>query len=176
MKCGQPLPTSTCRLHKFQSPLIQCRTVLADIDASKIKDSNDAPNAAAYDRIRQLSPVALGNEFAKRWPAFADHLNGQAGNHRLLFELVNFTSEENINLNLPRVSTAMITAPMPAFEHSIRFGWDARLGDLVLRQMVDTSAGPAIESNSLYTGLLSGGSLLSLARLGLAQQQRRHQL
>ena len=48
---------------------------LADIDASTIKDSDDAPNAAAYDRIRQLSPVALGNEFAKRWPAFADHLN-----------------------------------------------------------------------------------------------------
>ena len=32
---------------------------LADIDASTIKDSDDAPNAAAYDRIRQLSPVAL---------------------------------------------------------------------------------------------------------------------
>ena len=57
---------------------------LADIDASTIKDSDDAPNAAAYDRIRQLSPVALSNEFAKRWPAFAEHLNGQAGNHRLL--------------------------------------------------------------------------------------------
>ena len=132
---------------------------LADIDASTIKDSDDAPNAAAYDRIRQLSPVALGNEFAKRWPAFADHLNGQAGKHRLLFELVNFTSEENINLNLPRISTAIITAPMPAFEHSIRFGWDARLGDLILRQMADASTGLAIESNSLYTGLLSGGSL-----------------
>ena len=132
---------------------------LADIDASTIKDSDDAPNAAAYDRIRQLSPVALSNEFAKRWPAFAEHLNGQAGNHRLLFELVKFTSEENINLNLPRISTAIITAPMPAYERAIRFGWDARLGDLILRQMAGASAGPSIDPNSLYTGLLNGGSL-----------------
>ena len=37
---------------------------LADIDASEITDSDDAPNAAAYDRMRQLPPVALGKEFA----------------------------------------------------------------------------------------------------------------
>ena len=132
---------------------------LADINASEINDSDDAPNAATYDRMRQLTPVALGNEFANRWTTFADHLNGQAGDQRLLFELVSFTSEEDIDLGLPRISTAVITAPMPAYERSIRFGWDPRLGDLILRQMADASAGPTIQQNSLYTGLLSGGSL-----------------
>ena len=65
---------------------------LADIDASDITDSDDAPNAATYDRMRQLPPIVLGKEFAKKWPAFADQLNGQAGNERLQFELADFTS------------------------------------------------------------------------------------
>ena len=41
-------------------------------------------------------------------------------------ELVDFTSEEDIDLSLPRISTAIITALMPAYERAIRFGWDAR--------------------------------------------------
>ena len=117
---------------------------LADIDASEITDSDDAPNATTYDQMRQLPPVALGKEFAKKWLTFADQLNGQAGNERLQFELVDFYSEEDIDLSLPRISTTIITAPMPAYERAIRFGWDARLGDLILRQMAGASAGPSI--------------------------------
>ena len=147
-------PTQVSVTIRFNAELF-----LADIDASEITDSDDAPNAAAYGRMRQLPPVALGKEFAKKWPTFADQLNGQAGNERLQFELVDFTSEEDIDLGLPRISTAIITAPMPAYESAIRFGWDARLGDLILRQMAGASAGPSIDPNNLYTGLLNGGSL-----------------
>ena len=147
-------PTQVSVTIRFNAELF-----LAGIDASKITDSDDAPNAAAYDHMRQLPPVALGKEFAKKWPAFANQVNGQAGSERLQFELVDFTSEEDVDLSLPRISTAIITAPMPAYERAIRFGWDTRLGDLVLRQMTDVSAGPSIDSNSLYTGLLNGGSL-----------------
>ncbi|GIR94087.1 MAG: hypothetical protein CM15mP95_1070 [Alphaproteobacteria bacterium] len=95
---------------------------LADIDASTIKDSDDAPNAAAYDRIRQLSPVALGNEFAKRWPRLCRP--SQWSSRKIIDFCLNSSispAGKNINLNLPRISTAIITAPMPAFEHSIRF-------------------------------------------------------
>ena len=93
--------------------------------------------------MQQLPPVALGKEFAKKWPTFADQLNGQPATSDFEFELVNFTSEEDIDLSLPRISTAIITAPMPAYERAIRFGWDARLGDLILRQMAGASAGPS---------------------------------
>ena len=63
---------------------------LADIDASEITDSDDAPNAATYDRMRQLPPVALGKVFCQKWTAFRDLLNGQAGNERLLFRTGRF--------------------------------------------------------------------------------------
>ena len=115
-------PAQVLVIIKFNAELF-----LSDIDASEITDSDDAPNAATYDHMRQLPPVALGKEFAKKWPAFADLLNGQAGNERLLFELVDFTSEEDIDLSLPRISTATITALKPAYERSIRFGWDLSL-------------------------------------------------
>ena len=147
-------PTDVSITIRFNAELF-----LADIDASQIEDSDDAPTAATYDRMRQLPPAELRDRFTQRWHAFADRLNGQAGGDRLQFELVNFISEEDVDFSLPRISTAVIRAPMPANETEVRFGWDARLGNLILRQMAAASAGPSIDPDSLYTGLLSGGSL-----------------
>ena len=147
-------PTDVSLTIRFNAELF-----LADIDASQIEDSDDAPTAATYDRMRQLPPAELRDRFTQRWHAFADRLNGQAGGDRLQFELVNFISEEDVDFSLPRISTAVIRAPMPANETEVRFGWDARLGNLILRQMAAASAGPSIDPDSLYTGLLSGGSL-----------------
>jgi hydrogenase/urease accessory protein HupE len=157
-------PTDVSITIKFNAELF-----LADIDASQIEDSDDAPTAATYDRMRQLPPAELRDRFTQRWPAFADRLNGQAGGDRLQFELVNFISEEDVDFSLPRISTAVIRAPMPANETEVRFGWDARLGNLILRQMAAASAGPSIDPDSLYTGLLSGGSLSpALTSVGVA--------
>ena len=147
-------PTDVSITIRFNAELF-----LADIDASQIEDSDDAPTAATYDRMRQLPPAELRNRFTQRWHAFADRLNGQAGGDRLQFELVDFISEEDVDFSLPRISTAVIRAPMPANETEVRFGWDARLGNLILRQMAAASAGPSIDPDSLYAGLLSGGSL-----------------
>jgi len=147
-------PTDVSLTIRFNAELF-----LADIDASQIEDSDDAPTAATYDRMRQLPPAELRDRFTQRWHAFADRLNGQAGGDRLQFELVDFISEEDVDFSLPRISTAVIRAPMPANETEVRFGWDARLGNLILRQMAAASAGPSIDPDSLYTGLLSGGSL-----------------
>ncbi len=147
-------PTDVSITIRFNAELF-----LADIDASQIEDSDDAPTAATYDRMRQLQPAELRDRFTQRWHAFADRLNGQAGGDRLQFELVDFISEEDVHFSLPRISTAVIRAPMPANETEVRFGWDARLGNLILRQMAAASAGPSIDPDSLYTGLLSGGSL-----------------
>ncbi len=147
-------PTDVSITIRFNAELF-----LADIDASQIEDSDDAPTAANYDRMRQLPPAELRDRFTQRWHAFADRLNGQAGGDRLQFELVDFISEEDVDFSLPRISTAVIRAPMPANETEVRFGWDARLGNLILRQMAAASAGPSIDPDSLYTGLLSGGSL-----------------
>ncbi|MGA0951598.1 MAG: HupE/UreJ family protein [Candidatus Puniceispirillaceae bacterium] len=157
-------PTDVSLTIRFNAELF-----LADIDASQIEDSDDAPTAATYDRMRQLPPAELRDRFTQRWPAFADRLNGQAGGDRLQFELVNFISEEDVDFSLPRISTAVIRAPMPANETEVRFGWDARLGNLILRQMAAASAGPSIDPDSLYTGLLSGGSLSpALTSVGVA--------
>jgi hydrogenase/urease accessory protein HupE len=147
-------PTEVSITIRFNAELF-----LADIEASQIEDSDDAPTAATYDRMRQLPPAELRDRFTQRWHAFADRLNGQAGGDRLQFELVDFISEEDVDFSLPRISTAVIRAPMPANETEVRFGWDARLGNLILRQMAAASAGPSIDPDSLYTGLLSGGSL-----------------
>lgn len=147
-------PTDVSITIRFNAELF-----LADIDASQIEDSDDAPTAATYDRMRHLPPAELRDRFTQRWHAFADRLNGQAGGDRLQFELVDFISEEDVDFSLPRISTAVIRAPMPANETEVRFGWDARLGNLILRQIAAASAGPSIDPDSLYTGLLSGGSL-----------------
>ena len=98
---------------------------LADIDASEITDSDDAPNADTYDRMRQLPPVALGKEFAQNG-RLCRPTQRSSRHERLQFELVDFTSEEDIDLSLPRISTATITALKPAY--NVPFALDGMQG------------------------------------------------
>ena len=58
-------PTDVSLTIRFNAELF-----LADIDASQIEDSDDAPTAATYDRMRQLPPAELRDRFTQRWPAF----------------------------------------------------------------------------------------------------------
>jgi len=128
---------------------------LANIDASQFANTDDAPNAAIYDQLRQLSPPDLHAAFAKKWQAFSDLLQAEADATPLLFSFVDINSQTGIDASLPRLSTLTITAPLPSTYNAVRFGWNARLGDLILRQMADASVDPTM----LFTGYLKSGAL-----------------
>ena len=139
---------------------------LAGLDASQIKDTDQSPQSADYDALRALSADALEARFNAAFKNFTTSLVGRADNTPLTFSLVAFSVTENPTLALPRFSRLTITAPLPATAKTIQFGWDSKLGPLVLRQQADS-----IALENLYTGYLVPGQLSAPIRItGLTAQ------
>jgi len=128
---------------------------LANIDASQIENTDAAPTAAIYDQMRAMPPAELRAAFIARWPDFASQLYGQTGTTALAFDFVDLIPPADIDPKLARISTLVITAPLDGNGLPVRFGWDAALGDMILRQMAD----PSIDQDSLYTGYLTAGTV-----------------
>ena len=70
----------------------------------------------------------------------------------LAFQLGGIEVENNLDLSLPRSSKVSIYSSLPDNNSPIEFGWDAKLGPLVVRQQ-DITANP----DNLYTAYLAPG-------------------
>lgn len=127
---------------------------LAELDASTIRDTDDAPEGARYDSLRRLTADALATNFTEAWPRFADALTGRSGDSDLAFELDGFQAEDNPAMNLARSSRIRLSAPLENALAPVQFGWDRRLGPLVLRQQAE-----GIDPAQLYTAYLAPGSI-----------------
>ena len=139
---------------------------LADLDASVVSNTDDAQQGEDYDAYRRLSVAELSSEFSEQWPRFAASLVGRAGGEALAFQLGGVEVENNLDLSLPRSSKVSIYSSLPDNNSSIEFGWDAKLGPLVLRQQ-DVTANP----DDLYTAYLAPGSISApIPRQGPAVQ------
>lgn len=143
---------------------------LARLDASQIKDTDDAIQGPDYDRLRASPPDKLAAQFTAAWPKFSAILNGYAGANALTFVLQRISVEDTLSpplaVTLPRSTKIIITADLPDDNSPISFGWNARLGALVLRQQ-----NPNIDQDKLYTGYLTPGMQSPpIARLGTTVQ------
>ena len=139
---------------------------LADLDASVVSNTDDAQQGEDYDAYRRLSVAELSSEFSEQWPRFAASLVGRAGGEALAFQLGGIEVESNVDLSLPRSSKVSIYSSLPDNNSPIEFGWDAKLGPLVLRQQ-DVTANP----DDLYTAYLAPGSISApIPRQGPAVQ------
>ena len=133
---------------------------LAGLDASLVRDTDDAPQGADYDALRQLPAAELAAEFTRKWPEFKQSLTGLAGTvadgdfRPLDFQLETITVEDNPAITLPRNSRLAISAMLDPADKSVRFGWAASLGPLVVRQQ-----DPAKTPETLYTGYLEPGAI-----------------
>jgi hypothetical protein len=139
---------------------------LADLDASVLKNTDNAQQGEDYDAYRRLSMADLSSQFSEQWPRFAASLVGRAGREALAFQLGGIEVENNVDLSLPRSSKVSIYSYLPDNNSPIEFGWDTKLGPLVLRQQ-DLTANP----DDLYTAYLPPGSISApIPRQGHAAQ------
>jgi hypothetical protein len=139
---------------------------LADLDASVVSNTDDAQQGEDYDAYRRLSVANLSLQFRKQWPRFAASLVGRAGREALAFQLGGIEIENNVDLSLPRSSKVSIYSSLPDNNSPVEFGWDAKLGPLVVRQQ-DVAANP----DDLYTAYLAPGSISApIPRQGQAAQ------
>ena len=122
-------------------------TLLAGIDQSQVADTDEAPEAEAYDRLRGLPDQALAQMVETR---FADISGGISleGAGPLSLTSVDVIAEPD--LELPRDSVVTMSAELPPGTAPVSLGWAARNGGLVVRH----GEGP-----DAYAAFLQGGEV-----------------
>ena len=125
---------------------------LAGIDLVGVADTNETAQADEYDRLRTLPPSELASMLRAAWPNLSQRFTLMAGETRVPLDLVSVTVGPVGNTDLVRPSALFLGADLPDDGTPISFGWDASLGPLVVREMVDAG-------EQGYTAFLRGGSM-----------------
>ena len=114
---------------------------LSGIDLSVWGDTDDAPQAAAYDALRALPPEGLADALAAEGLAGALVSEGLGD-----WEIVSIEVIPEPDAELPRDTVLSLSAPVTG---DVRIGPSARLGNLILRQ----------EDESAFAGLVAPDTL-----------------
>ena len=131
---------------------------VAGIDLEGIDDTNTAENSQDYDRLRGLQPEALAQAFREAFPAISQGLTLRTGGSLTAPALVSIEVPVVGDVELPRLSTVQLSAPLPPGTEPVIFTWPAAFGPLVIRQQ-------GIEDG--YTAFLAnGGESAPIPRTG----------
>lgn len=124
--------------------------ILAGIDQTEVADTNAAPEATEYDRLRALPPGALAEAFQSQWSEFAPRLTVKVDGAPLPPHFIRALVPDEPDLELARRSLISFDVTLPPGAKSVEMGWEAALGTLVLRQ-------EGVEAP--FTGYLEAGAL-----------------
>ncbi len=135
-------------LHIFLDWMIEAP--VAGVDLSEITDTNASDREEEYLRLRALEPPKMEAAFRDAWPRLREKLTLQSGDATLTPEILSVTIPEAGNIELTRISSIELSAPLPPGIEPVVIGWAAELGPLVVRQRT-------IENG--YAGYLAPGQL-----------------
>lgn len=139
---------------------LNAEALLAGIDLDGLDNTETAPNAAEYDRLRALTPAQLEAQISANWGMMMAGLSLTLDGTAAPLSLLGAAVDPQTDLSLPRVSQLRLTAAMPQGTTAMALHWPKGFGDLVLRQQ---GVEPA------YTGYITGGQTspaIALAGLG----------
>lgn len=139
---------------------LNLEAILAGVDQSVYADTNNAPQAPSYDRLRAMPEPMLAEQGRAAWPDIAARIRLEAEGEALPLTLESLVVDPSDFSELPRYTIATVTAPVPA-SGQVVFSWDKGLGNVVLRQQgVETP----------YTGYLEAGAASDPIDLGASGQ------
>lgn len=127
---------------------IALEPLIAGIDLSAVDNTDNAPEAAIYDRLRALGPEALEAVFRDAWPRISDGLLLVVEGERLVPEITDLRIPAAGDVSVPRDSILIVSAPLPPGEAGVQIGLAPGWGTFIPRQ---TGGG--------YEGFLAGGEL-----------------
>ncbi len=104
--------------------------LLAGIDLSQYSDTNDAPQAEAYDTLRALSDAELVAQIEQSWPTLAPGFLTEGGGP---IALVRAEVDPEANPEFARDTRLFLEAPLADGADSFQFGWVETNGGLVVR-------------------------------------------
>jgi hypothetical protein len=135
--------------------LVTVETLLAGIDLTQVTDTDEAPQAKKYDRLRSLSADELANLVASEWMGLE---KGMLVDGAGRFKLQSVKVLEEKNLDLPRDTMIEMVASLKLGDGPVAIGWVAENGGLVVRHGTGDDA---------YTAFLEGGEIsIPLPRMG----------
>ncbi|MEO0390368.1 MAG: HupE/UreJ family protein [Pseudomonadota bacterium] len=121
----------------------------AGVNLSRYTNTNDAPEAEAYDALRALAPETLAAQLADLvpgWNAVPVVATPDGAPVALSLQAARIEAEDNFEL--PRDGTIVLTGALPSGAEALSVTWPATGGALILRQQgVDAP----------FTGYLSPG-------------------
>lgn len=125
--------------------------LIAGIDLSLVEDTNDAPEAVIYDRLRAMEPAELEAELRAAWDRIALGFIIEVGGERLTPEIVAVEIPPAGDLELPRDSLLTVGATLPEGDTGVQVGLSPQFGTFVPRQIGG--------GDDAYEGFLDGGEL-----------------
>jgi hypothetical protein len=133
--------------------------LVAGIDLEQVEDTDQAPEAQAYDALRILDPAQFAERFQEFWPQMASGITIRGDNGTIRPELVGIEIPEVGNPDLVRQSAIRFRAVLPPDVEAVEVGWEAAYGALVLRQQgVDAPYDGYLDKGAISPPIqLSGG-------------------
>ncbi|MBL4627837.1 MAG: HupE/UreJ family protein [Roseicyclus sp.] len=125
--------------------------LIAGIDLSAVGDTDDAPEAAEYDRLRAVSPDELEAALRAAWPDIRDGFIIQVDGVRLVAEIVSVEIADVGDVDLPRESTLTVGVALPEGGAGVQVGLAESFGTFVPRQIGG--------GEDAYEGFLDRGEL-----------------
>ena len=113
---------------------INAEIVLADINASKYSDTNDAPEADKYNYFRSLPDSDLINLIEERWEEFSEKIEIRSNGQVLVLNLIKVNIEDEKNIELPRDTFIKVESKI---ESTFDVKFDKSFGSVVIRQFED---------------------------------------
>ncbi|MEM8849014.1 MAG: HupE/UreJ family protein [Pseudomonadota bacterium] len=134
--------------------------LIAGIDLAAIEDTNDSPLAGFHDRLRALPPEELGAALTTAWPQIDDRIVVQVDGTDIPLTLAAISIPPVGDPELRRDSVLTLSGDLPEGDAPVVFGFDAVLGNLIVRQST---------GDDTYEAILSSGTLSEpLPRTGVA--------
>lgn len=137
--------------------------MIAGVNLEGLQDTNEAPNAAKSDSFRALPPDDLSARLTEAWPSISKGITVLSGDATIALELLKISVSDQSDIELPRDTTITLTGALPSDGSSVRIGWKAANGPIIVRQSSD--------GDDAYSGYLESGALSDpLPRNGTAIQ------
>ena len=106
--------------------------LLTGINA-RYKNTQDAPNADAYDALRVLGPTELGEKFAPFKPEFLDRVELLADGHVVPLKIDSIEIPEPGYTKVPRISLVVLAAELGRSTETLTWYYPEKFGDNAVR-------------------------------------------
>jgi len=132
------------------------------------KNTQDSPNAAQYDALRQLPPEQLRRRFDQRRAEIVGAIELKVDGRRVPLAFVALQVPPVGNTALARTSVLELAARLPLPARAFTWRWPRAYGDVVLRVALPGANGKEEGRGFVYAGLVRAGAEsppISLAEL-----------